>query len=114
MTDVERIRQVCKEHGIPIARLEEALGYGNGYLNPKKIETVTVVRAKEIAAYIGISLGELTGEQKKTPAGTAEANISASEQELLDAYRAAPPEIRGIVDHALEPYRKGDTAEKAI
>lgn len=34
------------------------------------------------------------------------AEISPEDRELLEAYRAAPPEIRDIVDAALDRYRK--------
>lgn len=35
-----------------------------------------------------------------------EPEISALDAQLLHAYHAATPEIRDIIDHALEPYRE--------
>lgn len=55
-TMVEKIRAVCKEKGVKITKLEKDLGFSNGYLNPKKIETIPYERASMIAAYLGIDL----------------------------------------------------------
>jgi len=63
-TDVERIRMVCKSMGIKIAKLERDLHYGNGYLNPKKMASVSSQRLSEIADYIGVSVDMLLGRTK--------------------------------------------------
>lgn len=73
-TVVERIRTLCKEKGIAVSKLESELGYGNGYLNPKKIQTVTTDRAAEIAQYLGVSVEYLlTEETKEAPSNSDEA-----------------------------------------
>jgi len=38
--------------------------------------------------------------------GAPVSSISNEDALVLDAYHAAPDEIRGIIDHALAPYRK--------
>ena len=48
-TPVERVRELCESHGIAVSRLEKDLGFGNGYLNPKKIKKVDYDRAVLIA-----------------------------------------------------------------
>lgn len=41
------------------------------------------------------------------------ADLDPEEVALLLAWRAATPEIRGIVDHALEPYKKDAAGSSA-
>lgn len=68
-TMVERIRAICKENGVAVSRLESDLGFGNGYLNPKKIQSITTARALKIADYLNIGVDELIGiETKNHPA----------------------------------------------
>lgn len=57
-TIVERIRRYCKEKGVAVSVLEKDLGFGNGYLNPKKIEDVNTDRLLKILDYLGISAEE--------------------------------------------------------
>lgn len=64
MSDVERIRELCKLRRIPIAQLEKDLGFGNGFLNPKKIRNVSSERLVIIADYLGLSVDELLGKEK--------------------------------------------------
>lgn len=52
---VERIIELCKMKKIPVSRLEKDLGYGNGYLNPKKIKDVKMTRLIEILDYLAVS-----------------------------------------------------------
>lgn len=53
---IEKIRKLCDERNIPISQLEEELGFGNGYLNPKKVSDIKVNRLIKILDYIGISI----------------------------------------------------------
>lgn len=55
---VERLRQLCKDRNISVAKMEEDLGYGNGYLNPKKVSDIKTGRLIEILEYIGVSYEE--------------------------------------------------------
>lgn len=64
-TTIERIREICKERGIAISSLEKALGYSNGYLNPKKAKDVSGSRLVEIAEYLGVSVSRLLGEEDR-------------------------------------------------
>lgn len=58
MTTVERIREICEELNVPISKLEKDLGFGNGYLNPKKIKDIKTDRFLKILEYLGISAEE--------------------------------------------------------
>lgn len=57
-TTVERIRRYCKEKGVAVSVLEKDLGFGNGYLNPKKIDDVNTDRLLKILDYLGVSAEE--------------------------------------------------------
>lgn len=61
---VERIIEICKEKKIPISKLEKDLGYGNGYLNPKKIKDVKSNRLFEILDYLNMPQEEFFGKEK--------------------------------------------------
>ena len=49
---VEYVRQICKEKGIPISKLEKELGFGNGYFNPRKLKKIPMEKAMAIADYL--------------------------------------------------------------
>jgi len=59
---VERIVEICKAKGIPVSKLEKDLGYGNGFLNPKKVADIRSGRLFEILNYLEISSEEFFGE----------------------------------------------------
>lgn len=59
MTTVERVRAICKAKKIPIVRIEEDLHFGNGYLNPKKIQNVPSDRLQMISEYLDVPISEL-------------------------------------------------------
>ena len=90
-TVVEKIRAICKEKGIPISQLEKALGYANGYLNPKKAANIRLDRLAEIANYLGVSLTDI--DENCTENGTIEILQSLSEEErgVLEAARGIEP-----------------------
>jgi len=86
-TTIERIREICKERGIAISALEKALGYSNGYLNPKKAKDVSGSRLVEIAEYLGVSVSRLLGEEEKSAALPEE---DGNLMEILEAIRNNP------------------------
>lgn len=66
------------------------------------LSTDTICRLCEI---FGVTADYLLGFSARR-----EPEISPEDAELLSAYHAATPEIRTIVDTALEPYQKKKTA----
>jgi SOS-response transcriptional repressor LexA len=63
MNIVERIRDICQKLDVPISRLEQDLGFGNGFLNPKKISDLKVSRLLKILNYLGISVADFFGPE---------------------------------------------------
>ncbi len=94
MTGIEIIKNLCKERGISIARLEKELGYGNGSL--AKSKAIKADRLKKIADYFGVSMELLLPDDKKVFAphsediSTAEiAFMIASHEELMELFKEA-------------------------
>ena len=62
----------------------------------------------QLCSFFGVTADYLLGVSAwKVPA------VSKTDTALLSAYHAAPPEIRNIVDAALEPYKARASADSA-
>lgn len=62
----ERIKSLCKSHGISMNKLEETLGFGKGYISKLGSSTPNTAKIKQIAAYFNVTVDYLmTGEEKK-------------------------------------------------
>lgn len=59
MNSVEKVKAMCKERGIPIAKLERDLGFGNAYIARLKKGTIPTERLVKIANYFEVYIGEL-------------------------------------------------------
>lgn len=55
MTTVDRIKQLCSEMGVSIARLEKMCGFSNGYLGQLKKGVLPTDRLYKVAEYLGVS-----------------------------------------------------------
>lgn len=95
---LERIRQLCVEHGTNLSQLEKALGFANGSL-AKSDEKIQSVRLKAIADYFGVTVDWLlTGEEGYyTNAETAKLAQEMFEDKemraLFDMKRNMNPEV---------------------
>ncbi len=73
MNSVERVKNLCKERGIPVSRLEKELGFANGYISQLRKGVFPSNRLVEIAEYFGVSVDYLvsgTEATEKAPALT--------------------------------------------
>ena len=59
MRGIEYIRQICKEKGVSVRKLEADLGFANGYLNPKRISKLPYARAVKIAEYLDVDVDRI-------------------------------------------------------
>lgn len=67
MDSVNLVRQLCKEKGVSIAKLEKECGFSNGYIRGLRRGLLPIDRAKIIADYFGVSIDYLmTGEEPST------------------------------------------------
>jgi len=85
-TIVERVRDICKDRGIPIKQLEYDLGFGNGYLNPKKIKTIQSDRLEDILDYLEITYEELMGGDPPKPMTVEEFERELDASQPYDPY----------------------------
>lgn len=74
---IEKIRAICAAKNIPVSKLEEDLGFGNGYLNPKKVQDIKMGRLFAILDYLNISKAEFFGDN------SIEAELDEKSRELL-------------------------------
>ena len=79
--------------GVAIGRYERAL---------RDLDVATILRLCDI---FGCTADYLLG---RSPVAAPE--LSPEEEDMLLAWRAAPPEIRAIIDTALVPYKKDVSA----
>ena len=90
LTSVQRVRDICRQKGIPISKIEQICGFGNGYLNPKKQTKLPYDRALLISDFLGVSVEYiLTGEEKK-PADQTVNGLTKERQALIDLVMSCP------------------------
>jgi transcriptional regulator with XRE-family HTH domain len=100
---VNRIRELRQRNGWTQADLAERMNtkrqaIGHYETGERGIDAETILRLCEI---FGCTADYLLG---RSPLATPE--LTPEEEDLLLAWRAAPPEIRAIIDTALGPYRE--------
>lgn len=96
----ERIKNLCKDRGISLNKLEENLGFGKGYLSKLNSSTPNVTKIKQIADYFGVSVDWImTGEESRGYYLNEETAKLAQEmfededmRSLFDMKRNMPPE----------------------
>ena len=103
MNSVERVKSICKARKIPISRLEKDLGYANGYIGQLRKGSFPDNRLVEIAAYLNLSVSELTGEpeQKEAPPAIESGERSPDDAVLLDAFNKADETTKELIRRAL-------------
>lgn len=89
---IQLVRDLCKKHAIPIAKLEKDCGFSNGYLNPKKMSKLPFDRAIAIADYLGVSPDYILTGRESTPTvagkrAPEDFQLSAAELELIRKFR---------------------------
>lgn len=97
----ERIKELCKEKGISLNKLEADCGVAKGYISKLDKSSPSVATIQRIADYLGVSLDYLIkGEYYSNPE-TAQAAQEAFDKYkiLFDAAEGSRPEdIRFVVD----------------
>ena len=59
MNSVEFVKQICKERGIPISKLERACDFANGYIRSLRNGKFPSDRVGKIASYLNIPVTDL-------------------------------------------------------
>ena len=107
---IEKIRQLCKDRGIAISTLEKDLGFGNGYLNSKKVATIKTDRLLKILDYIGISPLEFHNYLYGNSADRSFIemdSVNSEEMKLIKAYRKATEKEKQSILFILKDYING-------
>jgi len=67
---VLRIRNLCKEHGISMRRLERDNEFGNGLVSKWSHSSPSVAYLQKVAQYFGVSINYLLGEKEVEDTGS--------------------------------------------
>lgn len=100
MTAVEYVREICKQRGIPVSKLEADCKFANGYLNPKKQRKIEPDRAAAIGAYLQIPVEEILSRNMTSAQllAAAQSFLEKSDQEMMDLLTAQGAAISGPED----------------
>lgn len=95
----DRLSALCKERGIKGAKMCADLGISKSLMTDLKSgrkKGVSAVTAQKIAAYFGVSVGYLLGEeeQKKSP---DELKLTEGEEMLINLFRQVPANQQDLV-----------------
>lgn len=51
---IDKIREICEQKNISVSKMEKDLGFGNGYLNPKKVNDIKMGRLLEFLMWVRV------------------------------------------------------------
>ena len=89
----ETINTLCEEKGIKGGKMCTEVGISKGLLTDLKMgrrSGVSAVTAQKIAAYFGVSVGYLLGEEEKEEKPAQEDELSANIKKLVDFAKSVP------------------------
>lgn len=73
--NVERIRELCKEHGTNLMRLEQAVGFPNGTIRRWGENVPAVTKVKAVADYFGVTVDALLKEDEPDEAKEMDSSL---------------------------------------
>ena len=85
---LEKIKELAKKRGIPLAKLEESLGYSTNYFYTLKTKTPNSDRLQEIADYFNVSTDYLLG-RTDNPAIVGSDEFAQVNGQIIDLRKAA-------------------------
>lgn len=84
LSPVEKVLKLCEKKSVAPSKVEKDLGFGNGYLNPKKVKDIKLMRLEAILDYLGCGWYEfMTGEEK--PATDGDGQIDKEKRDLVNS-----------------------------
>lgn len=117
MNSVEKVRKLCKDRGISIAKFERDLGFGNGYVRRLSKGTFPSDRLMKIANYFDVPIADLVGDGESSSIVHADGqfayydndeqqkfgvSMTDAEREIVASYREAPDGIKDAVKKLLD------------
>lgn len=90
----EKIKELCKNNGISVFRLEKELGIGNGTIGKwgKNGRAPNYAHLKKVADYFRVPVSYLTGEEQKEKPPAQGGGLSERDARLVEWFRSLPPE----------------------
>ena len=109
MNTVERVKALCKERGIPLAKLERECGFANGYIGQLRKGTIPDNRLVIIADYLEVTVDYLLGVQtdahhyidNETARIAQDIYENPDKRALFEASEDCPPEYLRIASDML-------------
>ena len=83
---VERIRELCKQRGTSITKLEQSLGFGNGVIGRWNKSKPSYDRVEKVASALGVPVAYITGEtaENEKPATVAGDELSENKKFIIE------------------------------
>lgn len=97
---VETIRALCKKKKTSLTRLEEKLGFSNGYIGKmaKRPSSPPYDKLVAIANELGATVADLTGDSENEKKATAQGgDLSDYDSALLTWFHSLPEEKRRAI-----------------
>lgn len=114
---VNRIRELCKQNGTSIKKLEVELGFGNGVIARWSKSKPNYERLSKVAERFGVSVSYLLGEDdeyermvnnlqlfadEKEEPNTNGVELSEMEEKLLSLFRRVPADRQPFIIASIE------------
>ena len=101
---VERVRCLCKSQKTSLTKLEAELGFSNGYIGKwaKRPTSPPHDKLVEIANALGVTVEELTGEQKENPPQQPQSEVDAAVERIKRKLESMPKEQREALMNLIE------------
>lgn len=101
---VERVRCLCKSQKTSLTKLEAELGFSNGYIGKwaKRPTSPPHDKLVEIANALGVTVEELTGEQKENPPQQPQSEVDAAVERIRRKLESMPTEKREALMNLIE------------
>lgn len=96
----ENIIGLCEEKGIKGGKMCTDIGMSKGILTDLKMGRqagISAANAQKIAAYFGVSVGYLLGEEEKEEKPAQEDELSANIKKLVDFAKSVPEDKAELV-----------------
>lgn len=115
---VQNVKSILDERKISYSRAGRESGAGMEFIrNMERYGTApSIEKVAQMADYLGITVGELLGEElpRAGPNLQPVADLTTEELDMVEAYRAADDRARQVVDLTLEPWKKNDFSGEAM
>ena len=101
---VERVRCLCKSQKTSLTKLEAELGFSNGYIGKwsKRPTSPPHDKLVEIANALGVTVEELTGEQKENPPQQPQSEVDVAVERIRRKLESMPTEQREALMNLIE------------